>query len=89
MSSGSPLSLAYYGGGDEDAVKHKVLYLAEAAILADRKASESPLAVMLRTLISEGRLDHNVALPQADGPPATKHVRRNGPVAIIITSARC
>jgi hypothetical protein len=88
MSSGSPLSLAYYGGGDEDAVKHKVLYLAEAAILADRKASESPLAVMLRTLISEGRLDHNVALPQADGPPATKHVRRNGPVAIIITSAR-
>ena len=88
MSSGSPLSLVYYGGGDEDALKHKVLYLAEAAILADRKASESPLAVMLRTLISEGRLDHSVALPQADGSPATKHVRRNGPVAIIITSAR-
>ena len=66
MSSGSPLSLAvYYGGGDEDALKHKVLYLAEAAILADRRASESPLAVMLRTLISEGRLDHgNVALPR-------------------------
>jgi hypothetical protein len=37
MSSGSPLSLAYYGGGNEDALKHKVLYLAEAAILADRK----------------------------------------------------
>ena len=88
MSSGSPLSLVYYGGGDEDALKHKVLYLAEAAILADRKASESPLAVMLRTLISEGRLDHNVALPQADGSPATKHVRRSGPVAVIITSAR-
>jgi hypothetical protein len=88
MSSGSPLSLVYYGGGDEDALKHKVLYLAEAAILADRRASESPLAVMLRTLISEGRLDHSVALPQADGSPATKHVRRNGPVAIIITSAR-
>jgi hypothetical protein len=43
---------------------------------------------MLRTLISEGRLDHNVALPQADGSPVTKHVRRNGPVAVIITSAR-
>ena len=87
MSSGSPLSLVYYGGGDEDAVKHKVLYLAEAAILA-RRASESPLAVMLRTLISEGRLDHSVALPQADGSPVTNHVKRNGPVAVIITSAR-
>ena len=88
MSSGSSLSLVYYGGGNENALKHKVIYLAEAAILADRKASESPLAVMLRTLISEGRLDHNVALPQADGSPVTKHVWRNGPVAIIITSAR-
>jgi hypothetical protein len=88
MSSGSHLSLVYYGGGDENALKHSVLYLAEAAILADRKTSESPLVVMLRTLISEGRLDHNVALPQADGSPVTKHVRRNGPVAVIITSAR-
>jgi hypothetical protein len=88
MSSGSPLSLVYYGGGDENALKHRVLYLAEAAILVDRKTSESPLAVMLRTLISEGRLDHNVALPQADGSPVTKRVRRNGPVAVIITSAR-
>jgi hypothetical protein len=88
MSSGSSHSLAYYGGADEDALRHKVLYLAEAAILADRKASESPLAVMLRTLISEGRLDHNVALPQADGSPVTNHVKRNGPVAVIITSAR-
>jgi hypothetical protein len=88
MSSGSHLSLVYYGGGDENALRHRVLYLAEAAILVDRKTSESPLAVMLRTLISEGRLDHNVALLQADGSPVTKHVRRNGPVAVIVTSAR-
>ena len=38
MSSGSPLSLVYYGGGDEDALKHKALYLAEAAILADEES---------------------------------------------------
>jgi hypothetical protein len=88
ISSGSPLSLVYYGGGDENALKHKILHLAEAAILADRKTSENPLAVMLRTLISEGRLDHNVAVPQANGSPVTKHVKRNGPVTVIITSAR-
>jgi hypothetical protein len=33
MSSGSPMSLVYYGGEDEDALKHKVLYAQEAAIL--------------------------------------------------------
>jgi hypothetical protein len=88
MMSGSPLSLVYYGGGDEDALRGKVLNLAEAAILAEKKGAESPLAILLRTLISEGRIDHNVAVPQADGSPVTIHVRRNGPVVVIVTSAR-
>jgi hypothetical protein len=88
MSSGSPQSLVYYGGGDEDALKHKALYIPEAAVLARKVGVESPLTVMLRTLISEGRLDHNVTVPQADGPPVTTHVKRNGPVVVIITSAR-
>jgi hypothetical protein len=87
MSSGSPLSLVYYGGGDEDALKHKIVYVPEAAIIAERNGVESPLAIMLRLLISEGRLDHNVALPQSDGL-ATMRIKRNGPVVVIITSAR-
>jgi hypothetical protein len=87
MSSGSPLSLVYYGGGDEDALKHKIVYVPEAAIIAERNGVESPLAIMLRLLISEGRLDHNVALPQSDGL-ATVRIKRNGPVVVIITSAR-
>jgi hypothetical protein len=87
MSSGSPLSLAYYGGGDEDALKHKIVYVPEAAIIAERNGVESPLAIMLRLLISEGRLDHNVTLPQSDGL-ATVRIKRNGPVVVIITSAR-
>jgi hypothetical protein len=88
MSSGSPLSLIYYGGGDEDALKGKVLYLPEAAILAERKGAESPLTILVRTLISEGRIDHNVAVPQADGSPVTMSIKRNGPVVVIVTSAR-
>jgi hypothetical protein len=82
------LSLVYYGGEDEDALKHRIVYVPEAAIMADKNRVESPLTIMLRLLISEGRLDHNVALPQADGPPETKRIRRNGPVVVIITSAR-
>jgi hypothetical protein len=88
MSSGSPLSLVYYGGGDEDALKGKVLYLAEAAILADKKGAENPISLLLRTLISEGRIDHTVAVPRADGSPVTMSVKRKGPVVVIVTSAR-
>jgi hypothetical protein len=84
MSSGSPLSLVYYGDGDEDAFKHKVIYIPEAAILAERNGVESPLTFMLRTLISEGRLDHHVVMTQASGPPVSTHVKRNGPVVVII-----
>ena len=88
MSSGSPLSLVYYGDGDEDSFKHKVIYIPEAAILAERNGVESPLTFMLRTLISEGRLDHHVVMTQASGPPVSTHVKRNGPVVVIITTAR-
>ena len=88
MSSGSPLSLVYYGDGDEDAFKHKAIYIPEAAVLAERNGVESPLTFMLRTLISEGRLDHHVVMTQASGPPVSTHVKRNGPVVVIITTAR-
>ena len=88
ISSGSPLSLVYYGKEDEDALKHKILYIPEAAIIAEKNQVESPLTIMLRILISEGRLDHNVVLPRADGPAETVHIKRNGPVVVVITSAR-
>ena len=88
MSSGSPMSLIYFGGGNKDALKHKVIYVQEAAILAEKNGVENPLTVMLRVLISEGCIDHLLAIPQASGPPVTMKIKRNGPVAVIITSAR-
>jgi hypothetical protein len=88
LSSGSPMSLVYYGGDDEDALKHKVLYVQEAAILAERAGVESPLTVLLRLLISEGQIDHLIAIPQGGETPITLKIKRNGPVAVCITSAR-
>jgi Bifunctional DNA primase/polymerase, N-terminal len=88
LSSGSPMSLVYYGGEDEDALKHKVLYVQEAAILAERAGIESPLTVLLRLLISEGQIDHLIAIPQGGETPITLKIKRNGPVAVCITSAR-
>jgi hypothetical protein len=88
ISSGSPLSLVYYGGGDENALKHKILYVPEAAIIAEREGNENLLTIMLRLLISERRLDHNVAVPQGSGPPVTERIVRHGPIVVIITTAR-
>jgi hypothetical protein len=88
LSSGSPMSLVYYGGGDEGALKHKVLYVQEAAILAEKNGVESPLTVLLRLLISEGQIDHLIAVPKPGDTPVTLKIKRNGPVAVCITSAR-
>ena len=88
VSSGSPLSLVYYGGEDENALAHKIVYVAEAAILAQRSGVESVLTIMLRSLISEGRIDHLVVVTAPNEVPTTVHVVRNGPVVVLITSAR-
>jgi hypothetical protein len=88
VSSSSPLALVYYGGGDEDALKYKIIYVPEAAVIAEKNGVESPLTIILRMLISEQRIDHIVVLTQPEGPPITIHVKRNGPVVVIVTSAR-
>jgi hypothetical protein len=87
MSSGSPLSLVYYGGNDEDALAHKALYIPEAAIIAERAGEEKLITVLLRLLISEGHIDHKVSVKNGDRY-VTEHIVRNGPVAVILTTAR-
>jgi len=88
ISSSSPMALIYYGD-DEDALKHKIIVIAEAAAIAAKaNGDENPMTIMLRTLLSEGRIDRMIALPQSDGSPRTVHVHRLGPVCLILTSAR-
>jgi hypothetical protein len=88
LSSTSPLALVYYGEGDENALKHKLIYIAEAAILAERNGVENTQTILLRTLISEGRIDHLVTVTAPNAVGTSIHIRRNGPVALLITSAR-
>jgi hypothetical protein len=91
VSSATPQALIYLGKDENDvnALKHKIIIIAEAAILA-RKASgdEHPMTGMLRSLLSEGKLDHHIPVLQPGRTPKTVHVRRDGPVALFITSAR-
>ena len=57
VSGSSPKSLAYYGGDDPDALKHKIIYIPEAAIIASKRGEENDFAILLRSLISEGQLN--------------------------------
>jgi hypothetical protein len=88
ISSASPMALIYHGDG-VDALKHKIVIVAEAAAIAQKNnGEEHPMTIMLRTLLSEGCIDRQVAITQRDGVPTTVHVRRNGPVSLMLTSAR-
>jgi hypothetical protein len=102
ISSATPMALIYYRGseaegadidsveGDEKALAHKIIVIAEAAILS-RKANgdEHPLTAMLRILLSEGKLDHHIPLPSGNGgTPKTVHLVRYGPAVLLMTSAR-
>jgi hypothetical protein len=88
ISGASPKALAYFGGNDADALKHKIVYIPEAQIMAAKRDVESEFAIMLRTLISEGRVVYQTVVVQDGGPPATVTVVKNGPIAAVITTAR-
>jgi DNA polymerase-1 len=88
LSGLSATALVYFGD-DEDAIRHKLIIVVEAAVLAERaNGDENPALVLIRSLISEGRIDRLVTVPQRNGPPQTMRIRRNGPVAVMLTSAR-
>ena len=88
LSASSPTALIYFGD-DENALKHKLIIIAEAAAIAAKaNGEEHPLTILLRTLLSEGHIDRLVTIPQPNGLPKSVHVRRNGPVVVILTSAR-
>jgi hypothetical protein len=88
ISGASPTALIYYGDSD-DALAHKIVVIAEAAAIAAKaNGDENPTTVLLRTLLSEGQIDRLVTVPQRDGVATSVHIRRTGPVALILTSAR-
>jgi hypothetical protein len=88
FSGASPKALAYFGGLDPDSLKGRIVYLPEAAILMGKDGVASDFTIMLRTLISEGRVVYQTVVLQKNGPPETISVIKNGPIAAILTCAR-
>jgi hypothetical protein len=91
VSGGSPKALIYSGESveDVDALKHKLIYLPEAAAtLAVKNGVESDFTAMARTLISEGYIRYHTVVGQNGRPPTGLEIVRNGPIAVVVTSAR-
>ena len=89
ISASSPKVLAYFGGDDPDFLAHKVVYIPEASSLLAKDGKEHEMAGMLRTLISENQLNYPVVVLRDGGlPPITVMLVKNGPIAVLITSAR-
>jgi hypothetical protein len=88
VTGASATALVYFGD-DENSLKHKVILVPEAASIAPSKnGDEHPSAVLLRSLLSEGHIDRLVTITQDGGAPRAIRVRRNGPIALLVTSAR-
>jgi hypothetical protein len=88
-SGASPKALPYYDGAkNEDALAHHIVYIPEAASIADKKGVENEFTTMMRTLISENRLDYQTVMLVKGQTPITIHIKKNGPIAVLITSAR-
>ena len=88
VTGASATALVYFGD-HEDSLKGKVILIPEAAAIAGHSnGDENPAAVLVRSLLSEGHIDRIVTITQRDGEPRAVRVRRNGPVAVLMTSAR-
>jgi hypothetical protein len=91
FSGTSPKTLVYFGRGDPDAFKHKIIYIPEAIILAAKQRQgdgDNEFAIMFRTLISEGRLVYRTVVKNSDGDYETETIVKNGPIAAILTTAK-
>src|SRR5262249_14296032 len=76
-----------------DGLKHKLLYMPEAASLAPRHGEEDPSAVMIRTWISEGKLVY-YTVEEARDPSSGRtfkvgrKIELEGAIAVALTTAR-
>jgi hypothetical protein len=86
LTSSSALSLVY----DTRSLAHTVIFLFEANQLQTEKQADkdSTFAMLVRTLISEGRIVHQTTVEDPNSPTGRRVERivREGPIALITTT---
>jgi hypothetical protein len=68
---------------DTENVKHRMLVITEAAALHGETAS-----YLLRSLLSEGRIDYRVVEKNKNGEWGCRNISREGPTGLILTTTR-
>src|SRR5262245_57641543 len=82
LTSSSALSLVY----DDRPLAHTILFINEANQL---QADENSIfAMLLRSLMSEGRIDHQTTVEDPESPTGRRVVRivREGPISLMVTT---
>lgn len=87
ITGASPKALHYYGDGPDDieALKHKLLIIAEVASIESKGGEEHEVMKALRTLVQEGHIRY--AFVDFETKQTTTMVKE-GPTALVMTSAR-
>jgi hypothetical protein len=67
ITMASATAFFYYDVDNENSLKGKVIYVAEAAAIAEKNGVENPVTIILRCLISDGRVDHMVTMTTPKG----------------------
>jgi hypothetical protein len=82
LTSSSPLSLVY----DDEPLSHTILVVFEANQL--QADEHSTYSMLLRTLISEGKIVHQTTIDDPESPFGRRAVRieREGPICLLITT---
>ena len=86
LTTSSALSLVY----DTRPLSHRVLFLFEASQLqaAEKQGSDSTFALLLRSLMSEGKLKHQVSVEDANAQfgRRVELIEREGPISFIVST---
>ena len=85
MTSASPKAMIY----SQRDFRHRLLYIGEMAALVPDKSGNDERAMMVRELISSGEVIHSSVQPTGpNGSLEGVEIHKEGPVAVLVTTAR-
>ena len=89
LTRGSALSLVYACQEDPNALRHRVIWLEEAAgAVAGSDNEDNVFTAVLRPFLTDGRIDNLVTISNGKGGFTSQKMVAEGPVALITSSAR-
>lgn len=71
----------------DESFRHRVLVLFEVDAMREGN-EEDPTAYIIRTLLSEGRIDYEVTVRSKDKGFTTRHIVKEGPTGLVFTTTK-